>query len=99
MNELNAIIDALKAHKDALAAKGVLHAAVFGSTARGQRHDNSDVDILIDLDRTRPLNVFDYASIKDEIKAIVGGRADVVTREGLKKALRDRVEKEAVDAF
>ncbi len=99
MNELNAVIDALKAHRDVLATKGVVHASVFGSTARGQQTADSDVDILIDLDESRTINVFDYASIKDEIKQIVGGRVDVVTREGLKKALREQVEKEAVDVF
>jgi len=96
---LDNVIGALRVHEDALKAKGVVHAAVFGSTARGEDTKDSDVDILIDLDETRPINVFDYASIKDEIKNIVGGRVDVVTREGLKKALRERVEKEAVDAF
>ncbi len=96
---LNDVIGTLKTHKNALKEKGVMHAAVFGSTARGEDKEGSDIDILIDLDKSRPINVFDYASIKDEIKQIVGGRVDVVTREGLKEALRERVEKEAVDAF
>lgn len=96
---LNDVLNILKANEVALKNKGVMHVSVFGSTARGQQNENSDVDILIDLDQARPLNVFEYASIKDEIKRIVGGRADVVSREGLKKALRERVEREAVDAF
>jgi predicted nucleotidyltransferase len=96
---LNDVLNTLKANEDVLRKRGVIHAAVFGSTASGMQTKGSDVDILIDLDESKPINVFDYAAIKDEIKAIVGGRADVVTREGLKKALRERVEQEAVDAF
>ncbi len=96
---LNDVLNTLKAHESALKSKGVIHAAVFGSTARGEEGNNSDVDILIDLDKSRTITVFDYASIKDSIAELLNGRADVVTREGLKKALRERVEKEAVDAF
>lgn len=99
MNELDTALQALQAQAELLKTRGVVHAAVFGSTARGSGASGSDIDILIDLDESRPLNVFDYAAIKDEIKAIVGGRADVVIREGLKKPIRKRVEKEAVDAF
>lgn len=99
MNELNNVLNVLKENAPALKARGVLHARVFGSTVRGTQNENSDVDIVIDLDEKRPINVFDYAAIKEEIKAIVGGRVDVVIREGLKKALREQVESEAVDAF
>ena len=89
---LDEIVNTLKTHENALKSRGVLHASVFGSTARGTRTESSDIDIVIDLDTARPMNVFDYAAIKDEIKAIVGESADVVTREGLKKPLRERVE-------
>lgn len=99
MNELNTVLETLRAHSAALKSRGVVHASVFGSTARGERNARSDVDIVIDLDALRPLNVFDYAAIKDEIRTIVGGKVDVVVREGLKKPVRERVESEAVDAF
>jgi len=101
MNELETVLSSLKGHRDALRARGVLHAAVFGSTARGTSNNASDVDIVIDLDEAKPINVFDYTSIKDEIKAIVGegSKVDVVIREGLKGAIRRRVESEAIDAF
>lgn len=96
---LTDILNTLKSHEAALKNQGVVHAAVFGSAARGEAGENSDVDILIDLDKTRAISVFDYAAIKETISEILNGHADVVTREGLKKALRARVEKEAVDAF
>jgi predicted nucleotidyltransferase len=96
---LTDVLNTLKSHESALKQKGVIHAAVFGSTVRGEETDASDVDVLIDLDDSRPMTVFDYAAIKDMIGDLLGGRADVVTREGLKDALRQRVEQEAVDAF
>ena len=99
MNELNKTVQALQAGAGALKACGIVHAAVFGSAARGTDHSGSDIDIVIDLDATRALNVFDYAAIKDEIKAIVGGDVDIVPREGLKPSIRKHVESEAIDAF
>ncbi len=87
----------LQSHAQHLRAQGVVHAAVFGSTARDGA--GNDVDVLIDLDETRSLNVFDYAAIKEEIGNLLGGRVDVVTREGLKKTLKAQVEREAVNAF
>lgn len=100
MNELETVIDALRAHKGILNARGVVHAAVFGSTAREEQGIKSDIDVLLDLDETHKINVFDYVALKDQIKDILGGgRVDVVTRAGLKKSLKDRVEKESVNAF
>lgn len=96
---LNDVLNTLKSHEAALRNQGVVHAAVFGSTARGDAGTDSDVDIVIDLDKNKKITVFDYAAIKDSISDILKVRADVVIREGLKKGLRERVEKEAVEAF
>ena len=99
MNKLDQILETLKKQADALKARGIAHASVFGSTARQDTHAQSDIDIVIDLDATKPINVFDYAAIKEEIAEMVGGNVDVVTWEGLKAPIRARVENEAVDAF
>lgn len=96
---LNDVLKTLKSNEAALKNKGVVHAAVFGSTVRGEEKSDSDVDILIDLDQSRQISVFDYAEIKNSIEQMFSKRVDVVTRAGLKKALRERVAKEAVDAF
>jgi len=77
---------------------------VFGSVARGEASATSDVDILIDLDETQPLDLFDYANIKLFVARLFGmdsldGPIDVVNRKTLKPLLRDQVLKEAVNAF
>lgn len=48
------IITRLKAHEAALKARGVAHAALFGSVARGEQRGDSDIDIMIELDPARP---------------------------------------------
>jgi len=79
----------LKAYQSELRRRGVRHAAVFGSVARGEARADSDTDILIELDPAHPLGVFAYASLKRSITDLVGGPADVVNRKTLKPLLRD----------
>ena len=89
----------LKNHQSELQCRGVQHAAVFGSVVRDEARLDSDVDILIDLDPTRPMGLFEYATLKLYIDALFGGAADVVNRKTLKPLLRDTIMREAVDAF
>ena len=101
------LADALRILKDdepELRRRGVTHAAVFGSVARGEASEASDVDILIDLDPERPIDLFDYINIKLHIAALFGvesldGPVDVVNRKTLKPLLRQEILGEAVDAF
>jgi uncharacterized protein len=95
------ILIRLKAHETALKARGVAHAALFGSVARDeQRGDSdSDIDILIELDPAARVTMFDYVDIKAYIAALFQGPVDVVNREGLKPFVRPRVTADAIYAF
>jgi predicted nucleotidyltransferase len=94
-----AIIARLRANEAALRARGVLHAALFGSRARGEGRPDSDTDILIDLDPEAPITLFDYVGLKQEIADLFEGKVDVVHREGLKPHLRRSTVSDAVYAF
>jgi predicted nucleotidyltransferase len=101
---LSEALAVLKAHEAELRARGVTHAAVFGSVARGESGAASDVDILIDLDPERRIGVFGYAGIKLYIAQLFGldsldGPIDIVSRSNLKPRLRDNILKDAADAF
>ena len=50
--------------------RGVAHAALFGSRARGDQRTESDTDILIEFDPTARVTVFDYAGLKDYIAGL-----------------------------
>lgn len=94
----------LKDHEPELRRRGVAHAAVFGSVARGEADDASDVDVLIDLDPDRAISLFDYAAIKLYIAELFGvdsldGPVDVVSRANLKERLRGSIVRDAIRAF
>jgi predicted nucleotidyltransferase len=98
-NTLSKVIAMLRAHEGELRRFGVAHAAVFGSVARGDEPSDSDVDILVDLDRQHPMGIFEYARLKIYIHELLNGAGDVVNRRTLKPLLRDSVLHDCVNAF
>ena len=82
------VIERLKANRDTLRQKGVLHAAIFGSVARGEQTGESDIDILIELDPKMPMDVFSYVGLKRFIEGLFSGPVDIVNAAAFKKELR-----------
>jgi predicted nucleotidyltransferase len=92
-------LSTLHSHEADLRRRGVCHAAVFGSVARGEVRPDSDIDVLVDLDPRQPMGLFEYVRIKLYISELLGGSADVVNRKTLKPLLRDAILRDAVNAF
>ncbi len=61
---LDGVLTALRSHESELRRFGVSHAAVFGSVARGEATEASDVDVLVELDDRRPMGIFEYPRLK-----------------------------------
>jgi predicted nucleotidyltransferase len=77
----------------------VLHAALFGSTARGDNRVGSDIDILIEIDPEARLTVFDYVDVKEYIADLFDESVDVVNRDALKSHIRPAATADAIYAF
>jgi predicted nucleotidyltransferase len=93
------VISILSLHAAELRHRGVTHAAIFGSVARGEATDDSDIDILVELDPEAPISVFDYVGIKQYIAGLFHKRVDVVNRDALKNGIHPSVMKDARYAF
>ena len=98
MNSPDAIA-ILRRSEAALRERGVLHAALFGSLARGENHHGSDVDIMIEVDPEARITVFDYIDLKEYIANLFDGPVDVVNRDSLKSYVASSARAHAVYVF
>lgn len=97
MNRVTAVAK-LQAHETELKQLGVEHLYLFGSTARGEARDDSDVDLFFDYSKGR-FGLFELMDVKERTAAILGCRTDIMTRDSLHKTLRQRIEAGAVQVF
>ena len=90
-----AILDRLTAEAPGLKKKyGVTSLAVFGSMARGDDREGSDVDILVTFEG---LETFDnFMGLKLDLEDLFGRRVDLLTPKCLRPALRAEIDKEAI---
>jgi uncharacterized protein len=93
------ILNRLRENERALRSRGVIHAALFGSRARGDNGPGSDTDIMIDIDPAADLSVYDYVGLKRYIASLFDGPVDVVDREGLKPYIGAPTETDPLYAF
>ena len=93
------IIARLRENEQALRARGISHAALFGSRARGDNRPDSDTDIMIELDPDAHIGVWGYAGLKEYIAAMFDGTVDVVDREALKPYVAPAATADAIYAF
>lgn len=71
----------------------VNRAYVFGSFARGEARPDSDLDILVDLDRSKPFGL-GFVDMQMKLEEMLGRKVDVVTRRALSKYIEPYVIKD-----
>jgi uncharacterized protein len=76
--------------REVLQRFGMTNPRVFGSTARGEDTDKSDLDILVDAPPGTSL--YDLAAVEVELEAIVGCRVEVLTKGFLASDIAERAE-------
>lgn len=78
-----------------LAAKhGARNVRVFGSVARHEADEQSDIDFLVEMEPGRSL--LDMGGLLMDLRELLGREVDIVTERGLKPRIRERVLQEAV---
>lgn len=91
-NDMLAILRQFK--RDCAEKYGILEIGVFGSMARGETGEDSDVDICI---KTQTPNPFTLVHIKEDIEGLIGRRVDLVrVRDKMNPFLKARLDKEGI---
>ena len=88
----------LAAHRDEFVAMGVRDLAIFGSVARDEAGDGSDIDVLVDYEPGARLSYFRVFDLQERLEEILGAKVDLVTMGGLRSELRDGILAEAIHA-
>ena len=88
----------LKQHEAELKRLGVEHLYLFGSTARGEAREDSDVDLFFDHPEGS-LGLFALMDVKEAAARILGRKTDIMTRRSLHPVLRTQIEASALRVF
>lgn len=75
-------------------SKPVKRAYVFGSFARNEQSEQSDLDILVDLDYENGADYFLFMEMQEELSTILNTRVDLVSSNGLSPFVKPHIEKE-----
>ena len=73
---------------------GAYNVRVFGSVARGEADEKSDIDLLVDMEPHRSL--LELAGLLIELEELLGHNVDVVPEDSLRARIKERILKEAV---
>ena len=91
-------ITLLQAHEAQLKQLGVLTLYMFGSTAREEAREVSDVDLFFDYEKGK-LGLFELMDVKEYTSGILGCKADIMTRDSIHRVLRDEIESSAIRVY
>jgi predicted nucleotidyltransferase len=96
MPTLEEILTTLREQHVLLSCEYPIHLlALFGSWARGDAREDSDVDVMVEVDPSIGLR---FVDLGDDLERALGRRVDLVSRRAIKPSLWERIEPELIDA-
>jgi hypothetical protein len=85
----------LLSHKrDLLDKYGVKEIGIFGSYVRNENKKNSDIDILVELEK--PMGFFKFVRLERYLSELLGAKVDLVTKNALKPHIGQRILAEVI---
>lgn len=97
--EKDRILGVLQEHAAELNAAGIKRLRLYGSVARGEATSRSDVDLLAEFDRTKPITLVTLGSLEHRLGVLLGVKVDLSTEDWMKDPAREHALREAVIAF
>ena len=93
------VIAVLRAHEAELRRAGIRHMSLFGSVARGDAEDSSDVDLAVELDPDARIGLFALGALERRLAELVGRKVDLLPEPVEKPRLRARIDRDRRRAF
>jgi uncharacterized protein len=95
----NEIIARLQEAAPALRAEGVTRLAIFGSRARGDAREDSDLDVLIDVDPAAKFSGLDLVGVEHIIRDATGITTQAEMRRSLEQRFAERISDDVIEVF
>jgi uncharacterized protein len=93
------VIDRLKPHEAQFRAAGLERLYLFGSTARNEAGESSDVDLACEIDDTKNIGLLELIGFKQDIAGILKQPVDLIERHRLRRRIKERAEQDMVRVF
>lgn len=91
-------LQTIAANKEKLKEFSVKSLAIFGSVARDEATDDSDIDILVEFVEGAPIGLFEFIRLKLFLAEILGCPVDLATPDALRKEMSAQILREAINA-
>jgi len=93
------VIEKLRAHESELKAAGIVHLRLFGSLARGEADEKSDVDLMADFDESKRLTILNLVGLQNRLTDLLGIPVDLSQADRLREHVRVEAVRDAITAF
>ncbi len=95
MAQKQKILNFLKSHQDFYSQKyGIKFIGLFGSFARDEANEKSDIDILYTIEKGKKLSIFSYLKLKKQLEDYFNKKVDLVREETVKPQLKNYIHKD-----
>lgn len=72
--------------------------AIFGSVARDEATDASDIDVLVEFEEGKSVGLFEFIRLMHFLQEILDCKVDLATPDALREEMRDEILREAIHA-
>ena len=93
------IIDKLKSLEQPLREQGITSLSLFGSVARGHGQGDSDIDILVEIDRNSDFDIVNLVGVENFLEEYLYRKVDVVIKDSVKPRLVESIFRDAEKVF
>ena len=76
---------------------GVKYAGIFGSVARGEERADSDIDMVVSIDRE--IGIYEFMTLQYELEEALGKKVDLVSKKAINKYVRPYIEKDITSIY